>query len=480
MLLYLIIIFFSFLFPIGILEYPGSSFDYAIFSIIFFAIAISGFYRPIGFGYLFFSLMLWLGFWLKITLHLVLKYPYVEPVGFFRENPTEWNTVLHIASIGGAGVLVGRLLYETIPNTSTMFFFPGRFTPPPWYSEIRRWVWTSLVLSCISLSFLNAFWGIEQIGLVPRTILPWPFNAVISWLITNGLAFGVITLLWWDITIGNNIDYVIYFLLIEAFASTVSILSRATYVFHTLPIFLALFINRKLVRGLSRTNIIMLSMTFTALFLISYPLVNEIRGYYYSETPPATNAQEEIKGLLTATKTQEEIKGLLKFSVDRWIGVEGVMAVSAYPEIGPHLFSLGLLEIRKTGSNTLYQEICRSNYRFMNLKKFQFGSLPGPIGFLFYSGSLLVVGIGMIILVLIILGSESLVFKLTGNPLLCALWGGVMASSVSQMGLAPRGYLIYLFELSSEVVVIWFIQSEWFYMLLQRLKIFPSTKDIFP
>ena len=116
----------------------------------------------------------------------------------------------------------------------------------------------------------------------------------------------------------------------------------------------------------------------------------------------------------------------------------------------------------------------------MNLKKFQFGSLPGPIGFLFYSGSLLVVGIGMIILVLIILGSESLVFKLTGNPLLCALWGGVMASSVSQMGLAPRGYLIYLFELSSEVVVIWFIQSEWFYMLLQRLKIFPSTKDIFP
>ena len=75
----------------------------------------------------------------------------------------------------------------------------------------------------------------------------------------------------------------------------------------------------------------------------------------------------------------------------------------------------------------------------------------------------------VVALVLALLCSEWLVFRLTSNPLVTALRGGVVANAVAQMGIAPRGLLIYFFEMSCGIAAIYFIQSQSLLRLLQKL-----------
>ena len=445
----------------GVIHYPGSWVVYTMYSVVLLAMLISGLYRQVSYGYLFLVVMLWLGFWFKLTVHLLADYPYVEPTGFFVGTPTAWDEVLWVAIIGSLGVMAARLLYSMTGEPTVMLAQGGGFKAPAWYMGVRKRMWAGLVFVCVGLAIVNASLGILQVGLVPRTVLLWPLNAVISWLIGYGLTFGVATLLWWDISLGRRITVTVYVVLIEAFASTISLLSRGAYIFHSIPQFFALYKNSELLSGWARKNTFAVIGVFVVLFAISNPLVNKLRDYYYS------NVVFSWYGA----------SALAKFAVDRWIGLEGVMAVSAYPKKSGDLFMRGLMERGEIGKSTIYQEVCQSHYRFADMQKFQFASLPGAVGFLYFTGYLWAVALGMLVLVLLVLGSEGLILRYTSNPLLAALWGGMAAGTVAQMGTAPRGLLINFFMMSCGIAAICFIQSEWFSKMLQKLGALRTMKS---
>lgn len=468
-----------FLFIGGIIHYHGSLVTYAVFSVVFFALMLSGFYRQMSYGYLFLVVMLWLGFWVKFTIFLLLKYPFEEPVGFFIGSPASWDEVLHIASIGGFGVLIGRVLYGMLNKSSTMVISPGTFQAPEWYIAIRRRAWTVLVLTCLGLAFINTSLGIEQIGLAPRTVLWWHLGALVSWLVTTGVAIFVSTLLWWDVALGRNISLVVYFILFEAFMGTFTLLSRGIAVFHVLPQFFAMFKNRKNIKSWSWITTLSLGGSFIALLMFSFPVVNLLRDHYYNLplTPPPPNHPtqgQSVKIIIGKghkpffRKAYQKLQELPRFAVYRWMGLEGLMAVSAYPQKSGHLLLRGLTEHRKVGKNTLYQEICQSGYRFMDTTKYEFASLPGAIGFFYFSGSLWVVASGMSILAIIILFSERLILKFTENPFLSALCAGIISSALVQIGVDVVGLVIYFLEMSCGIAAIWFIQSKYFSMIWQR------------
>lgn len=457
------------LFVGGVTHYPGSWLIYTMFSVVFLVMLISGLYRQISYGYLFLVIMLWLGFWFKVSVHTLIDYPYGESVGLFDKSQAAWDEVLIVAIVGGLGVIAGRIFYNQAGGTNSFMFLAHnaeRSRVPPWYPPIRRWMWTALMFVCIGLAIINSALGILQIGLVPGTILMWPLNAVISWLIGYGLTFAVATLLWWDVVLGKNISLVVYFVLLEAFTSTVSILSRGSYIFHVVPQFLALYKIRNLVSGWQRENIAKVCMAFVVLFILANPLVNTLRNFYYFNVTPVGMAVEG------------GASGFARFAVDRWIGVEGVMAVSAYPKKGLDLFVQGITERREIGKDTLYIEISRPVYfGIVDQSKFQFTEIPGALALFFYTGQYFVVFFGMFVLVLAMLGSEALVFKFTSNPLLSALWGGATANAVVQMGVAPRGIWIYFFEMTCGIAAIWIIQSEWLSSVLQRIHALISVKS---
>lgn len=480
------ILFWLALFVGALTGYPGSKFTYTLFSLVFLVMLASGFYRQVSYGYLFLVVFLWLGFWLKLTIHTIFEYPYGEPVGSFDGTAAAWDQVLWVAIVASIGVVLGRILYGFANRKSTILILEDEFKTPSWYSAIRRWVWIVVMVVAIGLAVVNAIYGIQQSGLVPRTILPWPLNAVIYWLLGTGLSMGIVTLLWWDISSRKNISLTVYAILTEAFFSTISLLSRAVYIFHAIPQFIALYKNRTAIVRFSRSKTILMAVIFVGLFTISLSAVSILRSYYYSNVPLDSNVSilrsyfysnvpldfNSAKGFI------ETIKGLRissRFIVDRWIGIEGVMAVSSYPQKRSALFLSALTERPKIGKVTLYQKICNSHYQAMDMNKYQFASLPGAGAFIYYTGSLGAVFLGMLALVLVALFSERLVLSMTDNALLCSLYGMDAANAIAQLGVAPRQLLIHFFMVFCGLIFIWILQTRLVDNLLRKVGLYRAT-----
>ncbi|MDO8771341.1 MAG: hypothetical protein Q7K57_22085 [Burkholderiaceae bacterium] len=445
------------LFISGLRQYPGSSGHYVVFSLAFLAMLASGIYKRTTYAYLFLVVFLWLGFWLKLTAHQIFVYPFGEPIGLFDNSPAAWDRVLVIATSGSIGVMAARIIYGWAGWKSTL---SGAATPaaPPWYPRIHKILWLALMLVLTGCSVLNAVYGIQQSGLVPRTLLIWPFNAAIYWMLGSGFAMCVATLGWWHLASKDTVGPAAYMVLIASTMSTVSLLSRGLYIFHTVPAMLAIYMNRARAKDLSPKRVSIYLVAFIAMMLVSLALVGVLREYYYSNVPPTLDGLTDARGAGAS----------LRFIVDRWVGLEGVMAVSSYHDKGLDLFFSALTEKSEIGKSTLYQEVCLAHYRFMDLSKFQFASLPGAVAFFYYTDSLLLVMLGMMVLTMIALCSEKMVSGLTANPFLSAFWGCGMANFIAQFGVAPRGLGPHFVMSLLAILTIWLVQSNYFTGVLYK------------
>jgi hypothetical protein len=527
----------------GVTQYSGSWGIYTAFSLVLLMMLISGFYRQISYGYLFLVVFLWLGFWLKSTVHIILDYPFEEPIGYFSGAPEAWDEVLWVATVAGMAVIMGRILYGSAGRRSTIVFQEGGEGAPTWYFGARKWIWPSFLAITIFLASVNAIYSIQQSGIAARTILPWPFNAAIYWMLSMGLAMGVASLLWWDISLKKDVSLSSYSIHIEGILSSISILSRGIYIFHAVPQMLALYKNRREVQGFSLRKIGFLIIFVLCFFVVALAAVNTLRSYKYSKnldfstrsqviysrlevlqgTLPQLQAyikkgkplelrdrgaderfekwidhkggsfeqviqdlnkeMADLKEIQLARKVHlEEMEnsrwGLYQMlleefgyqiadmadrishlAVDRWVGLEGVMAVSSYPGKSDPLLLEAAVEKPKIGQATLYQKVCNSHYQNSDTEKYSFASLPGPAAFFYYSGSPWYVFVGILALVLVGMFSESLIQHLTGNALLCGLYGMDVANAIAQFGVAPRQLLIHFFMVWVGVGFICVLQS---------------------
>lgn len=553
----------------GIDSYPGSKLTYFIFSVSFWLMLLTSFNKRAHYGYLYLVVMLWLGFWVKLTIHLILDYPYMEPVGQFDESPEAWDEVLWVAIVASIGVMLGRLIFRTFSKTFS------RMTPcelgavPAWYPVVRLWVWLFAAAWIIGAAIANMTLGIQQIGLVPRTILPWPLNALIAWQVSIGSALLLTVLLWWEVTLRRNIAVSIYAPLLEAGISASSLLSRGVYVFHTLPQLFALFENRKLLNGLSKTKVAILLFSLGCLMILAIAGTTTFRAYLYPHVGGYTTAEQirltrlevleggiaQVKVLIAKGESQEAhlqellaekaqleeslgystkvsraqetslqmetkadqqlpssnalnmsaedgevmntankvlhasskvvdkelllneftiqvgsgaLQKILSLSVDRWIGLEGVMAVVGYPHKGANLLKEAALERREVSTATKFQTVANSHYRWTDSTNWQFASLPGSAAFLFFSGSMWVVLLGMALFIVVLQLSEQLVFKLTSNPLLCSLFGFTLANTIAQFGVAPRQDIPFYAMIVGFVLLVHVVQSEKIYGTVRK------------
>lgn len=441
------------------IHYPGEWYIYLIFSVASVWLLLAGFAKNAIFFDTFIGVFFWLGFWLKTTFKLIFADGvFKEAVGQFDGSGEAFDRALIVATIAFIGLLVARWIrlkwgfdyrqhHEAISDT-------GLFRS---YKKYRKRIWLVFAISILMVGISNAYLGIYQRGEIPRAVLPFGLNGVYTWLLLFGLASFSALILRLELAFNPAKQYTVSIIaLFEVFVSNVSLLSRGMLlnVFALFYGFYTLARCAKIKISASQTTVVL--VLFVALFGLSIGAVNYLR-YDKQAHQVARLAQAKAvqSGETTLDSNYDRIrqkvhKKLLvdmtgRLLIDRWVGMEGLLAISSYPKLGWGLFNEALREKYSNHETSFYDlNLINSPYARTNKTEQHYISLPGAVAFFFYPGSHLFVFAVMIMIGIFAAWIELCAYKLGGgNLILCALVSQVVAFRLASFGYVPsQSYLL--------------------------------------
>lgn len=443
---------------------PGSTWVFWLFNGAMISMVSLALVGPFSYVYGFLAGFLFLGFWNKLTIHLWLGTAFIEPTGFFDDSAAVWDLALLAAAVVAFALIAARgtqllLLKRTAAPANTAYRIPAL------YVRHAKAIWIVTILLTLALNFWNSKAAFYQIGVNPRLILPAHLNVIMAWLFNWGLAFWIACLVFWEVkTRPHNSYAVILGSIFEAVVGSLSTLSRSVYLFHALAGILVwlkpdnkLSLGRKAIWGV---------VPFLIGFVATLYLVQVQRSALYFLDFPDSDISENYKTmssekLAKERKATEELyrRGMLMqipfLFFNRWVGLEAMLAVSAYPEKENKLLLDALHEDPKLGVDSIYQKISRSGYT--HSERFTFLTLAGAPAIFFYSGSLGVVFGGMFLFVALLLLIEFFAWRWTGNPYVVSLAGVSMAYTTTQINF-PYLAIIFFIQLIFTLALIAVLQ----------------------
>lgn len=428
-------------------KYPGQAHLYLTFGITSNLLLYFGFRERAIFFDTFIGIFFWLGFWLKFTVHILFSNGiFNDHIGRFDSSPNAFDHALLISSFAFLGLLIGSLIRERFFSYPEKVEFINTGLSDFYYKH-RKAIWAVFLLLIVFIGFSNAYYGIYQRGSITKTVLPFGLNGIYKWLLLFGLASVSATVLWIEFQIKKQTSILVITLsLIEACISNVSLLSRGMILNGSALLFGVL---RSLQLNSIKTNIkhILLSVVlFVGLFTGSAYLVNYTRAEVFSDV----NDTSVQMGLMSANT-----KPLF---IDRWVGIEGVMAISSYPSLGWHLWHEALNETYDEHETSFYDNNIISSYynQTTDKSKHHFVSLPGIVAFLFYPGSFVFLFFAMLTCSLGAAMIEYLAYELSGrNIILCSLFAQIIAFRFSSFGYVPKQSHLLFGSLMLNLAIIW-------------------------
>jgi len=419
-------------------KYPGHAYMFLIFSGVFNGLLFAGFRKKALFFDTFIGIFLWLGFWFKFSATLLLRGGrFVDATGGFDFSGPAFDRALLVGAIGAAALLVASLI-----RGRCWFSYPDapiagqRQRILDTYERYRKVILFSFVSLFIIVGATNVWLGIYQRGCMPRTILPFGLNGVYTWLLLFGLTSLSAVILDCECRTNSRPYSVLSLALLETFCSSVSMLSRGMIINAGTLAFG--------VDGAQKAKAFWLDARFkmiavvAAIFLFAGSIftVNFLRAYRFQLAPSRLSATD------ATIQTYYTSSALF---IGRWVGIEGAVAVSSYPDLGWNLWTRAWQERASTFGTSLYdREISRSAYGNENLASHHFISMPGILAFCYYPGSYAVLFCSMFLLGLGGAAIEIMVYRSCGsNVILCSLMAQVIAYRYAHFGYAPRqSYLL--------------------------------------
>ncbi|MEN5226379.1 MULTISPECIES: hypothetical protein [Pseudomonas] len=164
----------------------------------------------------------------------------------------------------------------------------------------------------------------------------------------------------------------------------------------------------------------------------------------YAKPVPITVAPLEETAEVKRARWKGMLMELSKLVVDRWVGLEGILAVVSHENTGWPLFLRSLAERPEAGTQAIYQRM--SNAQYQAFENFTFMTIPGPLAILLYSDNLAVLAAGLTLLFAAGILAERLASQLVGNVFTRATIGVALAYLVVQTNF-PRVQMFFLIEL---------------------------------
>jgi len=347
-----------------------------------------------------------------------------------------------ISSVGAAGLLVASLIREKsiFRNLTEKRALTDGRPLLSLYRRNRSLVLSSFVLLFLVVGVVNMELVIYQRGITPQTKLPLGMNGVFTWLLLFGLASVSAVILDCELRIRRSPYLVMSVAMLEAFVSNVSMLSRGM-ILNAGALILGADASQEARSSRPKARFAaFVAVTFVALFALSVISVNYVRSYRFlaDEYTDAGKTRSGYETLKASNYMNIQL-------IDRWVGMESVMAVAGYPRLGWELWTRAWREKASDTGTSLYDaEIAKSNYVHVESAKHHFISLPGIIAFFYYPGSYAFLFLSMVMLGLTGAVVEFLVYRLSdSNMILSSLIAQVVAYRYAHFGYAPaQSYLL--------------------------------------
>jgi hypothetical protein len=485
--------------------YEGNIILYTVFFAIYFVIYNQAIISKQPF-WMALSVLITLGFPIKLAIFLLSGYVLVEPVGNFSFFSDEFDKILIVSSLGGFSIFLVMLInsrYKTKDKVNTK-------QEKLKISEVILYITITSILCAFNYKF-----KIFNIGVESKIIFPYKINFIIFWLYIAAIPLWLCFILN-KTSDGKGYEYAIKsgLIIFTVFIVSISTLSRAPYFFVALPLLLYLCYQKI-------TNYKMITIGITVVYIVSFILsiniiqvsrntifipyenVNslnseksasldfelkhlkmaEIDSLHFENSKEIEsknldfelnilkeykNDSPELKHLKMAeidslhfenskeieskniNTNKNEIFQLAKIFVYRFVGLEGVASVVSYPYKSSELQYFSFVESRNSGSYGLYQIITKSPYtkNNFNLKnKLQTGFSPGIIGFSFYGGNYL---ISLIIIFILVSLTSFLVFlsnEISNKNYYANIFIGVNFAYLLSQFTIPYSYVFYMVEI---------------------------------
>ena len=448
----LVIILLLFLFYNGFINYLGSKYLYIFFSIVNIYLIFFSFRKKAFFFETFFGVLLFLGFWFKFSV--IISFTdgiFKEGVGNFDYSPENFDYGLLISSVGIIPLIVIGHLREVLfyyPSKINFFEYKENF-----FIENRKNILLIFLVFIILISSLNGYFKIYQKGLIPLHEINFIISGSIKWLLLFGLSSISCILIFLEIKYFKKIfNLTIFIFLLENFLSSLSMISRGM-IFNSFSIIYGIYkFSKKTGQYLNIKFFIKTITICGVLFYLSVILVNEIRAKYFYTGKSRIDVIEKKK--LSQDKIDNNFfsynSEFFYIATNRWVGIDAIFAVAQNTDkLGTPLLEEAFNENFHKKLPTFYESTFYlknvNNNKIEIYENAKGNTLPGIIAFLFYSGSLIFLFIGMMILIIFANILEFISFKASGkNLIFCSLIGQIIAFRFIHFGYLPKqSYLLF-------------------------------------
>ena len=349
----------------------------------------------------FFGLLLWLGFWFKLTCTISFTDGvFREGVGIFDYSKNSFNEVLIISQIAIFSFILSGYFREFF-----LFKYPKKLNLQNFKNNFfkfgRKKIWLIFIILFIITAILNFHFKIYQKGLLPIYDINFYISGIFKWLLLFGLSAFSASLIFYEFNFYKKFFFIsVLIAFIETFFSSFSMLSRGMF-FNSFALLYGIYKFSNKINSQNNLNYYLKSfLTILVLFYLSVSSVNYIRANYfyvgksvnitdiYKTDEIEETSKSEEKKYSTSKAINFEILYLI---INRWVGVDGVMAVNSKKELLslPFLYS-SFNERASKDTPTFYElsfgleENSASKDLYENVKG---NTLPGLIAFIYYSGS---------------------------------------------------------------------------------------------
>jgi hypothetical protein len=442
---YIFLIIFITLFYLGYSNYTGSKLFYSIFGISALIMIFTLFRKEFYFFEIFFVIIVFITFWLDFVVTISFYNSiFIEGAGRFDFEPYSLNEVLLIStflflSISAAIVCRSKILpKKNIKNKILLNKNNYNYFKNKQLSFILFFI-----LLVIFVSFANFYFSIYQRGVISKYSLNPFFEGIIKWLLLFGFSSFLCILI--DFVISNKFikkthNYLFYSLvvIIETFITNISMLSRGNFLNSSSVIF-------AMYKQIHKNRDIFLIISFIIIFLFFF-LGMEILSPFRGDPSLMHSMTEKInfEKLNVVNNFFTLIKNFLETAFGRISGIEALMAVHSFDNLSFDLLLDAMRDRPEVGKASFFDSL-KNDFRVNNANKVSI-TLPGIIGFLYYSGSIYFLLISVFIIVIFFSFVELIIFKFCNNNLLiCSLFSQVIAFRLWHFGYNfPNTYSIII------------------------------------